>query len=330
MTQRRILVLSDLWLPFPGGAERLIYNVARDLAGRGHDVHAVTGYRDAQQFDGPSVEIHEIPLDLDGWVIVAESIARFDPDVILTHHLYAEHFAMLVPSARMAGIPIVRLHHHGPRPDADLVVHISQHVAVASGVWPAGIAAAVARGEVAAEADMILLPPALPDVVADRHGDAIGFVKPIRHKGAELVYAIAEAMPEREFVVLRGEWQTLELIRPDLPNVRYLQPVDDMRDFYSRCRLVLMPSLSEDAGTVAQEATANGLPCISSDAGGLVETNAGGIRIPPALHFLQSWCDVIRYLDDPDHYRDVVRSQAEALPDWSEQLDELAARIEAL
>lgn len=309
---RRILVLSDLWLPFPGGAERLIYNVARDLMRRGNDVYAVTGYAGARQFDGPPVVGAELPLDERGWSFVVGQIAARWPDVILTHHLYADVFAAGLGSL---GVPIVRLHYHGPRPDgAAVVVHISEHVAREAG---------------ALGFDLVLTPPAFGDVVADEHRDGIGFVKPIRHKGVELVYAIAAAMPDRRFVVLRGEWQDLEIVT-GLPNVTYLEPVDDMREFYREVRLVLMPSLSEDAGTVAQEATLNGLPCISSSAGGLAETNTGGIQLDPDLMNVGSWCQAIRYLDEPDHYRDVVRSQTEALPDWTGTLDELAARIEAL
>lgn len=310
MGARRILVLSDLWLPFPGGAERLIYNVARDLMHRGHHVDALTGYETPKWFDGPLVVRTDIPLDAEGWSIIAAVIEGAAPDVILTHHIYASTFA---PQLAELGLPIVRLHYNGPRPDgAAIVVHISEHVARQAG----------AMGY-----DLVLHPWAGDDVVADEHGDAIGFVKPYPHKGAELLYRIADRMRDRRFVVLRGEWPTLEEVHLDAPNVEHLAPVDDMRDFYRRVRLVLMPSLSEDAGTVAQEATANGLPCISSDRGGLIETNAGGIRLSPELDQLEHWVASIRYLDHADHYRDVVRSQRDALPDPEPVLAELSDRI---
>ena len=310
MSGRRILVLSDLWLPFPGGAERLMFNIARHLE-RQHVVTVLTGYEQPQQFDGPIVVRRDLPLDADGWSVISDAISNFRPDVILTHHLYADQFG---PELLRTRIPVVRLHYHGQRPDgAALVVHISEHVARQAG----------AMGY-----DMVIPPPAFGDVVAGSHGDGIGFVKPLPHKGAELVWLLSRRLPGRRFVVLRGEWQTLEMVPRRLPrNVELLEPVDDMRDFYRRVRLVLMPSLSEDAGTVAQEATANGIPCISSDVEGLVETNAGGIRLAPGVGNARAWADAIRYLDDPAHYRDVVRSQRDATPDWSALLDQLSDRI---
>lgn len=319
---RRILVLSDLWVPFPGGAERLMFNLARDLQHRGHDVRVVTGYEAAQQFDGPPVTGQELPLDEEGAAMIASAIRYWSPQVILTHHLYARTFAGVIWGA---GVPVVEVILNGPRRACTFAVMISEHVA-----REVDRLAAENLGTPRHPDDLVLTPPAFDDVVADTHGDAIGFVKPYPHKGAELVYEIAAAMPERRFVVLRGEWQTLEIPPPPYPNIEPMEPVVDMRDFYRAVRLVLMPSLSEDAGTVAQEATANGLPCISSDVDGLAETNAGGIQLPPGLAARPYWCDAIRYLDDSDHYRDVVRSQREAQPDRAAVMALLSERIEAL
>lgn len=310
---RRILVLSDLWVPFPGGAERLMFNIARDLQSRGHWVRVVTGYENAFDFDGPPISVHELPLDADGWARIAELVAAYEPEVVVTHHLYARTFRTQLVAL---GVPIVEIVLNGPRmPEAALAVMISRWVADRAGARPD---------------DLVLTPPAFDDVVAGSHLDGIGFVKPYPHKGADLVYAIAAVMPRRRFVILRGEWQDLEIDPPPYPNLDVMEPVIDMRDFYREVRLVLMPSLSEDAGTVAQEATANGLPCISSNVDGLVETNAGGIQLPPGTPHVPHWVAAIKYLDDPDHYRDVVRSQRDARPDWLAVLAELSNRIEAL
>ncbi len=174
-----------------------------------------------------------------------------------------------------------------------------------------------------------MTPPAFDDVVAATHGDAIGFIKPIPHKGVRMVYDIARAMPERQFVILRGEWQDLEVIER-LPNVEFMEPVADIREFYARVRLVLMPSLSEDAGTVAQECALNGIPCLSNNVGGLNETN-GGLLFAPAEP-VGAWTRFIGYLDDPASYEAVVSSQRAHLAtlDHAGSLDLLAQRIKAL
>lgn len=302
-----------MWPPFPGGAERLIFNVARDLFRRGFDVTAVTGYHAALRYDGPPVAALPIGIRDDhvaGAEVLASMIAELDPELILTHHFYAHEFrSELVAS----GIPLVQVVLNGTRiPEAALAVYISQWVRD--------------TGRDEQPNDLVLTPPAFDDVVASVHGDAIGFIKPLPHKGVDLVYRIAELLPDRRFVVLRGEWQTLETII-ERPNVEFMEPVVDIRDFYARVRLMLMPSVSEDAGTVAQEAALNRIPCLSTAVGGLAETNAGGVLLP--VDDSAAWVDAIVDLDDPSRYAETVARQAAylAAADHAGTLDVLATRI---
>lgn len=310
----RILCISDLWMPFPGGAERLIFNLSRELMRRGNEVNAVTGYGPAKQFDGPTVvPLTTINADR-GAGIIRDLIAYDRPDVILTHHYYAHMFGQVMVDS---GVPVVQVVLNGKRMEgAALAVYISRWVRNQSGD--------------AQPQDIVMTPPAFDDVVAETHGDAIGFIKPIPHKGVELVYRIAAAMPERRFVILRGEWQDLEVIRP-AANIEFMEPVDDIREFYARCRLVLMPSLSEDAGTVCFEAALNGLPALSTDVGGLPETNAGGM-ILSVTDTAETWVRVIKFLDDPVRYAWVVDNQRDhlAAADHAGSLDLLAQRIKGL
>lgn len=306
-----ILVLSDLWVPFPGGAERLMFNLARDLMRRGEDVAVVTGYHPAKQFDGPRVMSVVVPAGDErahGVERLKTLIYELAPDLILTHHYWAFEFERELVAT---GIPIVQIVLNGHRiPEAAMAIFISQYV-----LNQTCTAEAPPRHN-----DMVITPPAFPDVIASRHGDAIGFIKPIHHKGVDLVYDIARALPDRQFVILRGEWQDIETI-VELPNVEFMEPVDDIRDFYARCRLVLMPSLSEDAGTVAQECTLNGIPCISSSVGGLDETNFAGVRLhgrDPAM-----WAEAIQLLDSPARYMDVVLRQGLSNPTHQIELLEL-------
>lgn len=292
----KILVLSDLWVPFPGGAERLMFNLARALEEDGDDVQVFTGYTPAKPFDGPPVEWGRVPEGENGLgdAVLAERIVTARPDVVLTHHYWALNFTHpIVTACDAISARLVQVVLNGRRLEkADLAVYISKYV----------------RDQVggAREQDLLLLPPALRrDVAAEGHEHAVGFIKPIHHKGVKVVYEIARRMPERQFVVLRGEWQNIEEIA-DLANVEYMEPVDDIRDFYRRVDVVLMPSLSEDAGTVAQECAANGIPCISSDVGGLAETNAGGLRIPS--FDVDQWVQEIQALDHPERYHAVVAS----------------------
>lgn len=314
-----ILVFSDLWPPFPGGAERLAFNLARDLMRRGETVQVVTGYEHAQQFDGPPVlsrpigvfETHEI-----GAAVLAAALVAFKPDLILVHHLYAYEFERELLDS---GIPLIQVILNTRRIEGiALGVYISKWVRDTTD-------ATLPHSQ---PDDLIIRPPAFDDVIAERHGDYIGHIKPLPHKGVELIYKLAAALPDREFLILRGEWQDLEDIRP-AANVRFMQPVTDIRDFYRECRILLMPSLSEDAGTVSQEAALNGLPCISSNVGGLAETN-GGIQLDP--DDLGAWVCAIQLLDGLTIYNAVVQQQREHFERSNQDalLDLFAERVAAL
>lgn len=307
-----VLCLSDLWLPFPGGAERYVYNVCRELQQRGHHVTALTGYEHPRT---PAIEVSNalVPLSHDHRWFMIEHIIHETPTVVLTHHTMAfEYERELVESK----VPLVQLVYNGHRiPSADIAVYISDFVR-----WSTDTHAY----------DMTIIPPAYPDCAANHHESAVGFIKPIEHKGVKVVYELARRMPERKFVVLRGEWQTLEIIE-DLPNVEYVEPVRDMREFYERVDRMIVPSISEDAGTVAQEATLNGIPCISTAVGGLVETNAGGVLISHQPD-VTAWVRAIHRLDDPHHYAAIVERQQDtyAEHDHASLFDELSKRVDAL
>lgn len=295
-----------------------MFNLARDLERRAHGVVVVTGYEAARQFDGPPVRYLDTSGSRDeAGAMLADLIAMLQPSLVLTHHYWAHRYEPELAAAARAGIPVVQVVLNGHRiPEAALAVYISEYVRRTSGD---------SRPD-----DLTIHPMAFPaDVVAPTHGRAIGFMKPIPHKGIELLYRIARTMATRRFVVLRGEWQDLEVIR-HMRNVTFMEPVVDIREFYSQCRMLLVPSQSEDAGTVAQEATANGLPCLSSDIGGLVETNAGGILLP--ADDPRPWLRAIRQLDDPALYAAVVASQREAVEarDPAGALDALAGRVSEL
>lgn len=314
----RILILSDLWLPFPGGAERYISNVADALVARGHEVSVLTSYALAKP-QNPAIPI--IIEDIGVYDRHAEGVNTIldfinDPlDLILTHHFFAGEFAKLLTVFAASELPFVEIIHNRQRhPSASLAIFNSRHIAERSG-YRAG--------------DIIMLPPAGANTVAETSGDYIGHIKPLGGKGIDCTYRLAQAFPERKFLVLRGEWQNSEDIQR-FPNVEFMEPVDDIREFYSRCRLLLMPSLSEDAGTVPQECALNGIPCISSNVGGLPETNGGGILLPP--NDVTAWAEQILRLDKPDYYLRTAHRQREYVAglNWEGKFDEIDRKVRAI
>jgi glycosyltransferase involved in cell wall biosynthesis len=329
----KLFFLSDLWKPFPGGAETFIFNVAEQLRQRGHSIHLLTSYWKAgmqrwmgeyqpaepRTFEHGGMEISFVSIGVraqgsqahvEGWRLIESHLARVKPDALVTHHFFAREFA---DELAYCGIPVVQVVHNGARlPCARLAVYNSEYTR--------------RRDASARASDLTILPPAFAvDVASAEHGAALGFVKPIQHKGINFIYSLAEHLPQRVFLILRGEWKTLEDIRPR-PNIVFLDPVERVADFYRRCSVVLVPSLQEDAGTVPQEAAANGLPCISSDVGGLVETNAAGIRLPLECAL---WAHELHQLDREPYYSAVAARQTSYFKayDWPRRFDELDREI---
>jgi glycosyltransferase involved in cell wall biosynthesis len=321
-----------LWTPFPGGAERFVFNISDQMRQRGHSVVVETSYWKARDSDGIKIAFHDIGVrsqsetrHADGWSIIAADIRATQPDVILTHHFFAYEFE---PELAELRIPIIQVVHNGAR-------MACARLAIFNSEWTRSHASAQSH-------DMTIIPPAFEDVdaVAGSWTSAlpplpapmrkcIGFIKPIEHKGVDFIYRLAEAMPDRKFLILRGEWILIEKIRP-LPNVEFMESVLEIRDFYRRCRIMLAPSVHEDAGTIPQEAAVNGLPCISSNVMGLTETNAAGIRLDVGVAEVWNWIEEIRKLDDPAHYAAVAERQLAGLDRfrWLEKFDALSAWIE--
>jgi len=314
----RILVLSDLWVPFPGGAERMMQNISFALKQRGAEVSVLTFYRGNARSEG-GIPVKGLAIRGDTphdaqWTIIRDEIEHTKPGVILTHQLFPDKFRAELPSMH---IPIVQVVHAAPKwPYVVFAVYNSGHTML--------------RNSNRSPEDMIIYPPAFEDCKAPHHGQAIGFIKPVEHKGVELIYKLAARLSHRHFVILRGEWWHFDQL-VDLPNVEYMAPVDNIRDFYKRCHIVLVPSLTEDAGTVPQEAAMNLLPCISSDAGGLRETNAAGIILK--VSDPDSWVNAIEELYTCQGcYSSVTGQQKEHLihMNWPQRFDELYARMARL
>ena len=328
----KILVISDLWMPFPAGAERYVRNVCMELAKRGHQIEVLTSYEPAQQESFLKLEYISIPVydrhNL-GWNIIYDKVQKFRPQVILTHHFFAGEFPEIFSSL---GIPTVEIVHSRPRSTASLAVFNSHYTKNE-------------HGRAAKPQDMVILPMADPELKAENHGDCIGHIKPIGGKGIMMTYALAKRFPLRKFLILRGEWQGAETMISGCPNVEYMEPVKDIRDFYKHCRLLLMPSEREEAGTVPFEATLNGMPCISSDVMGLPETNRGGIILPinnrpwdnimpyhPDMDSINRWEQEINHLDDPAYYNQIVARQRDFMNSIPYQglFDELSGKMEDL
>lgn len=146
----------------------------------------------------------------------------------------------------------------------------------------------------------------------------IGIVNPRKNKGEEIIEKIAEAMPEEHFLTCGNQINQ--------PNIENLGAIEDMKEFYSKLKILLVPSTwPEPFGRVAVEAMASGIPVIASRVGGLPEAvGNGGVTIKDPQDITE-WIKTITEVSKPKKYNSLSKKaklQAESL-DYSKTLKEI-------
>jgi glycosyltransferase involved in cell wall biosynthesis len=110
----------------------------------------------------------------------------------------------------------------------------------------------------------------------DGQHDYVTCISPCPHKGLSVLLGVARALPHVRFAAVTTAWTQEEdrLMLKLEPNVTLLEPNVDVDAIYARTRILLAPSVWAEAfGLVVVEAGLRGIPCISSDSGGLPEAN---------------------------------------------------------
>jgi glycosyltransferase involved in cell wall biosynthesis len=147
-----------------------------------------------------------------------------------------------------------------------------------------------------------------PFVVQERYKtdttrENITFINPHPEKGRDIAIKIARLCPEIPFTFVEG-WRLSDQHRRELadqlaalPKVTFLPSHNDMRKIYGKCKILLAPSVVEEAfGRVATEAHVNGIPVVASSRGGLPEAvGPGGILLDPESP-IDDWVYALRRL----------------------------------
>jgi len=107
----------------------------------------------------------------------------------------------------------------------------------------------------------------------------VALLNPSNWKGLPILLALADKLPERQFLVRMG-WSTSPEDRREIEqrsNISVWRKAKaDKRAFYSAASIVIVPSIcTEGFGIVAVEAMLHGVPVIAADHGGLVEAKLG-------------------------------------------------------
>lgn len=275
------------------GAEWMLHSLLRHLTGEGWTVTVVLV---------PARRGHHYQIDGIGvrYADKADALTRVDQADVAVTHLDATRRAATL--CQHTGTPLVhvihndrQLAHHKVAPNqAQLIVWNSEWIADAhqDGTWD-DVPQIVVRPPVFAD-----------DYRTDGGGDRITLVNLFRPKGSELFWQLAEKMPHRRFLAVRGSYGDQHIPKAIPTNVDLLGMTQDMRgDVYSRSRLVLMPSAYESWGRVAIEAAASGIPTIAHPTPGLLEALGwAGIFADRDNH--DEWVHLIdRLCDNEDLYR---------------------------
>jgi len=124
----------------------------------------------------------------------------------------------------------------------------------------------------------------------------ITFINPDIHKGLNLFKKIADEFPNKRFLVVGKD------IKINRFNVNVVNWVKDMRNIYSKTRVVLVPSIWPDpCPRVVIESISNGIPCIVTNRGGAKEL-VGNEGIVVDVNNLQEWVNAIKLLDNERNY----------------------------
>ncbi|MBI0293293.1 glycosyltransferase family 4 protein [Streptomyces sp. PRKS01-29] len=298
----------------------------RALVGRGHAAEVWLSQwaasRDPHEVDGIRVVPHGLS---NGF---ASAAARAD---VLVSHL--ENVPSTACLARGHGVPLVVVCHNTFDLTWEPMAAGSTALAVVNSEWMRAEAERHFGGQSRRPDRMLVVrPPVHAKEYRTRPGDCITLINCTATKGVGVLTELAERMPDRKFLAVRGGYG--EQQPPDLPNVLVLDHMDGhrMRDeVYARTRILLMPSDYESWGRVGVEAMASGIPVLARPTEGLTES-LGPAGIFQDRKDIGAWQKAVEALDDPVTYRAAsrrakARSKAldptEDLNAWCEAVEEV-------
>lgn len=272
------------------GAELMIHWILKDLQAKGHSIrvllHQANKHRITQIYTYDGIDVFP-PLPN-----VTENLVRWS-DAIFTHLDYTR---WTINIAKLFNKPVFHLihntYHYHEIIEAEKIQHIVYNSLWAKEKlnynWP----------------NFILTPPVdwrFYDLNVDsEQNEYITLINLNENKGGKIFLDIARAMPNRKFLGVLGSYD--QQIIPKLDNVTVVPNTTDIKKWYGKTRVLLMPSEYESWGRTATEAMCSGIPVICSTAEGLVE-NCGeaGIFIKDR-NDVKSWVEAITKLDEKKAY----------------------------
>jgi glycosyltransferase involved in cell wall biosynthesis len=140
----------------------------------------------------------------------------------------------------------------------------------------------------------------------------VTMINPCVAKGLDIFLALARRFPDVEFAAVPtwGADESVFRALGEAPNVRLLEPKDDIEKILARTRVLVAPSLwPETLGYVVIEAMLRGIPVLASDIGGLAEAKLG--------------VDYLLPVHPAERGRDGYVSPEQDLGPWTSALEEI-------
>ena len=143
-------------------------------------------------------------------------------------------------------------------------------------------------------------------------------------KGPEMFYYLAQKFPEQKFLGVVGAYGNQDI--RDVANVTIVPNTEDIREVYSKTKIVLSPSNYESYGRISVEGACSGIPSITSEAPGFLEHSIGFARVP--YRDYSGWETALHLLLDSDTYGFASRAAEEAASQiWEKSQMELRSFV---
>ncbi|MDN3056849.1 glycosyltransferase [Streptomyces sp. SRF1] len=274
----RILVILPAWSPVPAaGAFVTTREYALGLAAAGHAVDAVTSSKDpGELYTDAGVRVWP----LRSWRRVVRA-AR--PELLISHH--GDRRAGRIV-AQTPGVPHLLMVHG---------MSANRNLGRPSLAW---FPSRACRDHYPYRGRSVVLPPPVdPGRYRTTPGGLITLNGTTAAKGADIVAAVAERMPDRRFLAVRTPWHDPVPLPANVEVIDRAEP----REVYARTRVLLMPSQTESWGRVGVEAMCSGIPVIAAPLPGIREALGDAAQYVPRED-IDGWAAALGRLDDQTAY----------------------------
>jgi len=159
----------------------------------------------------------------------------------------------------------------------------------------------------------------------------ITLIRPEIHKGVEIFLKISDELPNKKFLAVGSSEKANELMKKK--NIKYIPWTGNMKKVYTQTKIILIPTiLPESFGRMTVEGMINGIPCIATNMGGLLEAIGDSGIIIDDYSDIRKWVNAINKLNNKEFYSKLSKKavkQAEKF-DFKKQYKKFKKIIESL